>query len=92
MRGVLSTNRLLRKAAQVYETTIGNAGDISFTLTPGFNTEKCIVEVSKVSDGEVVGPKITKNVTGGTQVTIAFAAGDIPTSNQFRVVIVGPLL
>lgn len=89
--GLLATTRLLRNAARVYETTIGDGVATSFTLTPGFDTEKCVVQVTKVADGEVVKPKITINVNGGTQVTIDFDAGDVPTADQFRVIIVGLL-
>lgn len=89
--GLLITQRLLRNAAKIYETTIGNGAATSFTLTPGFDTEKCLVQVTKTADGEVVKPKVTINVTGGTQVKIDFDAGDAPTADQFRVVIVGLL-
>ena len=91
-RGVMSTTRLLRKAAQVYETTIGNGADVSFTLTPGFDTQDCIVEVSVASTGVVVAPKITKDFNGSTQVKVEFEAGDVPAANQYRVIIVGRLL
>lgn len=89
MRGVLSTARLLRTSASVFETTIGDASNISFTLTPGFGTQSCVVEVSVAATGEVVAPKITKNFNSGTQVKIDFDTGDIPSSDQFRVVIIG---
>lgn len=89
--GLLATVRLLRNAARVYETTIGDGVNVSFTLTPGFDTEKCLVQVTKAADGEVVKPKITINQTGSTEVNIDFKAGDVPTADQFRVIIVGLL-
>ena len=92
MRGVLSTKRLLRNATRVYQVLIGTGVAESFNLTPGFNTSKCVVEVSKVSSGEVVAPKITKGVAGNTQVTVTFGTGDAPAANAYSVVIVGPIL
>ena len=91
MRGVLSTNRLLRLAARSYQELIGNGAATTFTITPGFNTSKCVVEVIKVSTGEIVAPKITKGVAGNTQVTITFAVTDAPASNSYQVVVVGPI-
>lgn len=92
MRGVLSTNRLLRAATQAYKEQIGNGAAESFNITPGFNTSKCVVEVTKVSTGKIVAPEITKGVAGDTQVTIAFGSGDAPAANEYEVVVIGPIV
>ncbi len=73
-----------------YSTLVGNGAVSSFTLTPGFSTESVTVQVFKVSTGEMVlSPKIIIGVNGNTQVTLTYKTGDVPTTNQFRVVIVG---
>lgn len=69
---------------------IGNGAAISFTITPGFSTEACVVQVSNASTGVLVmPPKITIGYNSNTQVRLDFPTGDIPTTNQFRVVILG---
>ena len=73
-----------------YSTLIGDGALSVFTLTPGFSTESVTVQVFRVSTGEMVmSPKITIGVNGNTQVTLTYSTGDVPTTDQFRVVIVG---
>lgn len=91
MRGVLSSARLLRKAALVVTEDIGDAVNNVFTLTPAnINTSRCVVEVSENSTKVIVAPKIEKDPDGSEdKVKITFDPSDIPTSNQYKVTIVG---
>jgi len=91
MRGVLSSARLLRKAALVYAEDIGDGVNNVFTLTPtNIDTSQCVVEVSENNNNFIVAPKIEKDHDGAKdKVRITFAAADIPAANQYKVIVVG---
>lgn len=72
-------------ATTKYAATIGNGASTSFTVTHNFNTADVVVAVYTVADGTVVYPDITNSTVNA--VTIDFATA--PTSNQYRVVVVG---
>ncbi len=89
--GVLSTTRLLRKAALVHSEDIGDGTSYVFTLEPDdIDTSQCVVEVSENSSKVIVAPKIEKDPDGtGNQVRITFDSNDVPSSNQYKVTVVG---
>lgn len=75
--------------AEVWSTLIGDGASTSFTLTPGMDTSKVIVQLSEYSTGDVIGgpETITIGYNSNTQVKIDFLTA--PSSNQYRVVIIG---
>jgi hypothetical protein len=75
--------------AEVWTTTIGDGASTSFTLTPGMDTSKVIVQLSEVATGEIIGgpETITIGYNSNTQVKIDFLTA--PTSSQYKVVIIG---
>lgn len=75
--------------AEVWTALVGDGANTSFTLTPGMDTSKVIVQLSEVSTGEVIGgpETITIGYNSDTQVKIDFLVA--PSSNQYKVVIIG---
>ena len=75
--------------AEVFTTLIGDGGSTSFTVTPGMDTSKVIVQISEAVSGEVIGgpETITIGYNSNTQVKIDFLTA--PSSGQYRVVIIG---
>lgn len=90
MSQTLTRSVQLTGVAGKYTSLVGNNSASSFTFTPGFSTESVIVQLFRVSTGEMVmAPKIKIGVSGNTQVTLTYKTGDIPTIDQFRIVIIG---
>lgn len=83
-----STAALARTNLEVpsrYATSIGNGASTTYTVTHNLGTLDVVVAVYTNSDGSVVYPDVT-NATTNT-VTIDFASA--PTTNQYRVVVIG---
>lgn len=71
--------------ARVASQTIGNAADVSFTITHNFGTRDVTIQVYDTSTYETV---IADTVRASTNtVTVAFSSA--PASNAYRVVITG---
>jgi hypothetical protein len=68
-----------------YVSNVGNGSNTSFALTHGLATTDALVQVFRNSDGVQVEADIAR--TDSATVTVSFATA--PTSNQYRVVIVG---
>jgi hypothetical protein len=76
-----SNGRVTRR----YATSIGDTSATSFTITHNLNSLDVIVQVYTNSDGSEVMADISR--TGVNTVSVAVASA--PTSNQYRVVVVG---
>lgn len=68
-----------------YAVTIGNGVNTSYTITHNLNTYDVEVEIYEVSSGETVFANVVRSTVN--QVVISFSSLSIPTTNQFRVVI-----
>jgi len=77
----VTTPVLARKVSK----TIGNNADTTFTLVHAFNTTDVSVQVYEVSTGETVIADVAR--TDADTVTISFTVA--PTSNSYKVVVVG---
>ncbi len=69
-----------------YATTIGDNSSASFTITHNLGTTDVLVEVFDLGTGAYVLVNTT-NVTVNTLTIGPFAPGAIPTTNQYRVVV-----
>jgi hypothetical protein len=74
---------------ELYSTTIGDGSSLTYLITPGMDTSKCLLQMSETATGKVVGgpDEIELGVTGNTQIRLTFLTA--PTSNQYRVVVAG---
>lgn len=68
-----------------YAADIGNGSSTSIAVTHSLGTLDCTVQVYDNSSGETVIPDVTRSST--SQVTLDFATA--PTTNQYRVVVIG---
>ena len=76
-----SNGRVTRR----YATSIGDTSATSFTITHNLNSLDVIVQVYTVSDGSEVMADVSR--TGVNTVSVSVASA--PSSNQYRVVVVG---
>lgn len=68
-----------------YAADVGNGSATSIAVTHNLGTLDCTVQVYEKSSGAVVLPDVT--MTSTSQVTLDFAVA--PTTNQYRVVVIG---
>jgi hypothetical protein len=68
-----------------YAVTIGDGVETAYTITHNLNTTDITYSVREVATGEVVFTNVT--VTGVNAISVSFAVA--PTSNQYRVVVIG---
>jgi hypothetical protein len=73
------------RVARRYATNIGDTSATTFTITHNLNSLDVIVQVYTVSDGSEVMADVSR--TGVNTVSVAVASA--PTTNQYRVVVVG---
>lgn len=71
--------------ARKYAVSVGNGSSTSFTVTHNLGTLDVQVQIYTVADGTQVEADITRTSTSA--VSVAFVAA--PTSNQYRVVVIG---
>lgn len=76
---------LINTRTRKYSATIGNATATEFTITHSFNTKELVINVEEVATGEIVMTDIQKVDLNSIKLLFATA----PTTNQFRVTIVG---
>ena len=69
-----------------YATSVGDAAATSFTVTHSLNTRDVIVQVREVASPYAVVIADVATTTADT-VTVAFATA--PSSNQYRVTVIG---
>jgi hypothetical protein len=68
-----------------YATTFGDGSTLDYTITHSLNTQDVHVSVYEVSSTIMVIPDM--EVTGSNTITLRFAVA--PTTNQYRVVVIG---
>ena len=68
-----------------YAVTIGDGVATTYTITHNLNTADITYSVREVATGEIVFTNVT--VTGVNAISVSFAVA--PTSNQYRVVVIG---
>ena len=68
-----------------YAVTIGDGTATTYTITHNLNTTDITYSVKEVSNGEIVFTNVT--VTGVNTISVSFAVA--PTTNQYRVVVIG---
>jgi hypothetical protein len=73
--------------AAVHTELIGNNSDTTFVVTHGLKTTAVVVSVILVSTGEHA--YVTCYSTDEDDVTVEFATTIVPTTNQYRVVVIG---
>jgi len=66
---------------------IGNGAAATFSVTHTLATKDLMVQVLDNSTGEIVYPNVSRGTTTPFTVSIAFGAENIPTANQYRVII-----
>jgi hypothetical protein len=71
--------------ARKYSTNVGNNSNTSFTVTHNLGTKDVTVQVYTVSDGTQVEVDVTRTTTSA--ISVAFAVA--PTTDQYRVVVIG---
>jgi len=71
--------------ARKYAVSVGNASATSFTVTHNLGTLDVTVQIYTVADGTQVEADVTRATTN--TVTVAFVTA--PTTNQYRVVVIG---
>ena len=68
-----------------YAVSVGDGSETTFTVTHNLNTTDITYSVKEVATGEIVFTNVT--VTGVNAISVSFAVA--PTSNQYRVVVIG---
>jgi hypothetical protein len=68
-----------------YAVTIGDGAATTYTVTHDLNTTDITYSVKEIATGEIVFTNVT--VTGVNTISVSFAVA--PTSNQYRVVVIG---
>ena len=68
-----------------YAVTIGDGTATTYTITHNLNTTDITYSVKELSNGEIVFTNVT--VTGVNTISVSFAVA--PTTNQYRVVVIG---
>lgn len=76
---------LINTRARKYSSTIGNGTATQFTLTHNFGTKELSIDIEEIATGETVITDVSKIDINSIKVLFASA----PTTNQFRVTIVG---
>jgi hypothetical protein len=68
-----------------YAVTIGDGAATAYTVTHNLNTTDITYSVKEIATGEIVFTNVT--VTGVNTISVSFAVA--PTTNQYRVVVIG---
>lgn len=66
---------------------IGNAAAVSFVVAHTLATKDLMIQVLDNATGEIVYPNVSRAVLTPFSVTVAFGADNVPTANQYRVII-----
>jgi hypothetical protein len=66
---------------------IGNGSALSFVVAHTLATADTVVEIIENATGETVFPNVNRATTTPFSVTIAFGVDNVPTTNQYRVLI-----
>jgi hypothetical protein len=69
-----------------YQTNIGNGSLTTFTITHNLNTLDVHVQVVEISTGETIWIDVARN--GVNSCILTFGAGNVPTNNQYRVIVI----
>lgn len=76
-----------KRVAQVHAELIGDGASQTYNVDHNLNTLEVVVAVITVATGEAV--LVDWTTTTADRVRITFGPGSIPTSNQYRVVVIG---